>query len=157
MTEIVAYEQSFARGCADVLASVPEWFGRPATNAEYLRDLERYPSWIAIAGGVPIGAITLTEPLPRSFEVHFLVVARAWHSRGVGSELLRFVERVAVRQGGRWLHVKTLGPSDPDADYARTRMFYMKQGFAPLFESLTLWDYHTPALILVKTLAPATS
>ena len=70
---------------------------------------------------------------------------------------MRFVERVAALHGGRWLHVKTVGPSDADPGYAGTRMFYMKQGFAPLFESLTLWDYHTPALILVKALAPPTS
>jgi GNAT superfamily N-acetyltransferase len=157
VTAIVAYEPAFARGCADVLASVPEWFGRPATNTHYLADLATYPSWVAVADGAPIGAITLTEPLPRSFEVHFLVVARAWHGRGIGGELLRVVERAAALSGGRWLHVKTVGPTDPDVNYARTRQFYMKQGFAALFESLTLWDAHTPALILVKTLAAATS
>jgi GNAT superfamily N-acetyltransferase len=153
VTRIVAYEPAFAAGCAEVLASVPEWFGRPATNAQYLADLAQFPSWVALDAGKPVGAVTLTQPQPQSFEVHFIVVARAWHGRGVGGDLLRVVERVAAEQGGRWLHVKTLGASHPDPNYARTREFYGKQGFAPLFESATLWDARTPALILVKTLA----
>jgi N-acetylglutamate synthase-like GNAT family acetyltransferase len=157
VTEIVAYEPALASGCADVLASVPEWFGRPATNAQYLADLAALPSWVALDAGVPIGAVTLTEPQPRSFEVHFIVVGRAWHGRGVGSELLRVVERAARVQDGRWLHVKTLGPSHPDPHYALTRGFYLKQEFAPLFESTALWDARTPALIMVKALDRATT
>jgi len=152
---VVTYGPGFASGCAEVLASVPEWFGRPASNARYLADLARHRSWIAVAEGTLIGAITLTEPQPRSFEVHFLVVARAWHGRGVGTELLRTAEGAAAMRAGRWLHVKTLGPSNPDANYARTRRFYLKHGFAPLFESTTLWHARTPALVLVKALAAA--
>jgi GNAT superfamily N-acetyltransferase len=99
VTEIVAFGPAHAAGCAEVLASVPQWFGRPAVNAQYLADLGRYPSWLALDTGLPIGAVTLTEPQPQSFEVHFIVVARAWHGRGVGSDLLRLVERFASTQG----------------------------------------------------------
>lgn len=148
----VAFEPVLAAGCANVLASVPEWFGRPAANAQYLADLASFPSWVAVDNGTPVGAITLTEPQPRSFEVHFLVVARVWHGRGVGRALVGLAEEAARARGGRWLHVKTLGPSHPDPFYARTRAFYASAGFAPLFESTTLWDARTPALILVKQL-----
>jgi GNAT superfamily N-acetyltransferase len=157
VTDIVAFAPEFAAGCEQVLASVPEWFGRPATNAQYLAELARYPSWVALEDGVPIGAITLTEPQPHAFEVHFIVVARAWHGRGIGRALLSVVERVALEQGGRWLHVKTLGASHPDPHYARTRAFYLAQGFAPLFESTTLWDARTPALVMVKAVGSATT
>jgi GNAT superfamily N-acetyltransferase len=153
---VVAYEPAFAAGCADMLASVPEWFGRPAANAQYLGDLGVLPSWVARYAGTTVGAVTLTEPQPHSFELHFLVVARAWHGRGVGRALVGFAEGLACARGGQWLHVKTLGPSRPDPFYARTRVFYTKAGFAPLFESTTLWDARTPALILVKRLDGAT-
>ena len=157
MIDIAAYEPAFAPACAAVLASVPEWFGRQAANAQYLADLAVLPSWVARSDGVAVGAITLTEPQPQSFEVHFLVVARAWHRRGIGGALLRVVEDAACARGGRWLHVKTLGPSHPDPFYARTRAFYARNGFAPLFESTALWDVRTPALIIVKALASATT
>lgn len=152
MTRIVAFRPAMAAGCADVLASVPEWFGRPAVNAQYLADLAAHPSWVALEKDSPVGAVTLTEPQPASFEIHFLVVARAWHGRGVGSELLHVAQEFARAKNGRWLHVKTLGPTHPDPHYALTRGFYLKMGFAPLFESPTLWDARTPALVLVKSL-----
>ena len=60
--------------------------------------------------------------------MHFLAVARAWHGRGVGGGLVRFVEQVVALRSGRWLHVKPLAPSDPDADYARARMFLHEAG-----------------------------
>jgi len=97
------------------------------------------------------------EPLPRSFEVHFLAVARAWHGRGVGGGLVRFVEQVVALRSGRWLHVKPLAPSDPDADYARARMFLHEAGLCAAVRTSDDLGHHTPALILVKALAPATS
>lgn len=77
MTDILAFEPAFAADCAGILASVPEWFGRPAVNAQYLADLAALPSWVERRDGATVGAVTLTEPQPHSFEVHFLVVARA--------------------------------------------------------------------------------
>ena len=47
--------------------------------------------------------------------------------------------------------VKTLGPSDPDAGYARTRRFYEPRGFVPLEEPHDLWE-DNPCLLLVKRL-----
>ena len=66
--------------------------------------------------------------------------------------LLRHIEEVARSSGGLWLHVKTLGPSHPDPFYARTRTFYTAMGFAPLFESATLWGEKNPTLVSVKRL-----
>ena len=50
-----------------------------------------------------------------------------------------------------YLQVKTLGPSDPDAGYARTRRFYEPRGFVPLEEPHDLWE-DNPCLLLVKRL-----
>ncbi len=56
------------------------------------------------------------------------------------------------RRGVDWLHVKTLGPSHPDEDYAKTRAFYVACGFWPLEEFKALWDEKNPALMLIKKL-----
>jgi len=47
--------------------------------------------------------------------------------------------------------VKTLGPSHPDAGYARTRHFYEKCGFLPL-EETDLWGDDNPCLFMVMPL-----
>ena len=64
------------------------------------------------------------------------------------------VEQQAIEQGVRLLEVKTLGPSHPDAGYARTRHFYESHGFLPL-EETELWGEGTPCLIMVKPLERA--
>jgi hypothetical protein len=48
------------------------------------------------------------------------------------------LEDVVREDGTRFLSVKTLGPSRPDENYQRTRLFYDACGFAPLEEFLDL-------------------
>jgi len=50
------------------------------------------------------------------------------------------------------MQVKTLGPSRPNEEYARTRAFYEVMGFRPLEEFPQFWDEKNPCLILVKRL-----
>ncbi len=78
-------------------------------------------------------------------------VRRARHGQGIGTALLRAAEEYLSARGVEYLQVKTLGPSDPDAGYARTRAFYDARGFAPLEELHDLWE-HNPCLLLVKHL-----
>jgi ribosomal protein S18 acetylase RimI-like enzyme len=151
--EIAPFHPRFADQCAALLATVPEWFGIPASNTNYLRNLSILPSWVALAETRVVGAITLEQHFPTSYEVHFMAVRRDLHRRGVGRALLSHLESEAVLRGGGWLHVKTLAPSDPDEFYARTRAFYQAMGFTPLFASETLFgDPQNPALVLVKLL-----
>lgn len=110
------------------------------------------------AAPIPVEA-TLDQQVPddvdRRFphvaEIHLTVVDRAAHGTGVGTAMLSAIECDAVRRGVRLLEVKTLGPSDPDPGYARTRHFYEKFGFLPL-EETALWGAGTPCLIMVKPL-----
>ena len=62
------------------------------------------------------------------------------------------IEKDAVARGVRLLSVKTLGPSDPDPGYARTRHFYEASGFLAL-EETELWGAGTPCLLMVKPLS----
>ena len=80
-----------------------------------------------------------------------MVVDRGYHGGGIGSALCAAIEAEALAGGVQLLQVKTLGPSHPDAGYAKTRRFYEKQGFLPL-EEASLWGAGTPCLIMVKPL-----
>jgi GNAT superfamily N-acetyltransferase len=149
---LVPYEPRFERGCANLIEALPDWFGIPESNAAYLRNLGLLPSWLAVREENVVGAATLEEHFPGSFEIHFMAVHPDHHRQGIGRRLVEQLEREARRRGGRWLHVKTLAPSHPDPFYARTRAFYFALGFAPLFESDALWGPDNTAVVLIKKL-----
>ena len=149
---IVPFEARFHEPCKALIAALPAWFGLPDSNAAYLRNLSLLPSWVAIVASQVVGAITLEQHFPASFEVHFMAVRPEYHRRGIGRALLERLEAEVRARGGRWLHVKTLGPSHPDPHYARTRAFYEAMGFSPLFESSAFWSADNPAVVLVKRL-----
>ena len=152
--KLLPYESGFEQDCADLIAALPDWFGIPESNAAYLRDLSRLPSWLAVQSGRAVGAITLAQHFPESFEIHFIAVHPSCHRQGIGRLLVAQVEGEARQRGGRWLQVKTLAASHPDPFYARTRAFYAALGFAPLFESNAIWGPENPAVVLIKDLRP---
>jgi GNAT superfamily N-acetyltransferase len=149
---IVPYDSEFKDACRALIAALPEWFGIPEANAAYLRNLALLPSWVALAEKRVVGAAAVQKHFPVSWEVHFMAVHPAYHRCGVGKALLEKLESEARADGARLLHVKTLGPSHPDASYARTRAFYESMGFSPLFESTAFWGSANPAIVLVKAL-----
>jgi GNAT superfamily N-acetyltransferase len=76
---------------------------------------------------------------------------RARHAQGLGTALMHAAEEYLRARGCEYLQVKTLGPSDLDVGYARTRAFYEARGFAQLEELHGLWE-HNPCLLMVKRL-----
>ena len=48
--------------------------------------------------------------------------------------------------------LKTLGPSNPDEGYRKTREFYSALGFLPLEETTAFWGPEQPTLVMVKVL-----
>lgn len=139
---------------ARLLRTVPEWFGQPEANAEYIEAARTMETWtVRDAEGAVVGVILVDRHFPAVAEIHLTVVDRAFHGAGVGTAMLSAIEADALRRGVRLLEVKTLGPSHPDLGYARTRHFYETTGFLPL-EETDLWGVETPCLIMVKLLAP---
>jgi GNAT superfamily N-acetyltransferase/uncharacterized glyoxalase superfamily protein PhnB len=150
--EIVAFDPSMTDACAGILAALPEWFGIPASNEEYVRSLPRLTTFVARRDGAVVGFVALERHFPESAENHVLAVHPALRRRGVGSALLRHAERWLHARGVTVFHVKTLGPSEPYPPYAETRAFYQAFGFRPLFETTALWGPENPALVLAKAL-----
>jgi GNAT superfamily N-acetyltransferase len=136
-----------SRLCERVLRDLPEWFGIEDATASYIRDVAELPTF-----GIGDDAfLSLKLHTPLAAEVYVMGVRRARHRQGLGSTLLRAAEAYLKARAIEYLQVKTLGPSDPDAGYARTRSFYLARGFAPLEEIHGLWE-HNPCLLLVKRL-----
>ena len=136
-----------------LLATVPEWFGRPESNAEYIDDARTMETWtVRDERGRVVGVTLVTHHFPQASEIHFTVVDRSFHGRGVGSAMIEAIADDVRARGVKLLQVKTLGPSKADPNYARTRHFYSKVGFLPL-EETELWGPDTPCLIMVKPVA----
>ncbi len=137
--------------CRRLLARLPDWFGIEETNREYIAGLDHRPSAVALAENDAVGGfVSIEQHGPGSAEIHVVAVDPDRHRRGAGTALVAWTEQWCRNEGVRWLHVKTRGPSTPDAGYERTRLFYLARGFEPLFETLELWGPQDAALILVK-------
>jgi GNAT superfamily N-acetyltransferase len=98
-----------------------------------------------------VGVALLAEHFPEARELHLLAVRRDRHRQGIGRALVEKVVADLRGAGVRVLEVHTVGPSHEDEGYARTREFYLAQGFVALTE-LQRVDWNGPTLILVRPL-----
>lgn len=150
--QIRSFREEDRPDCKNLLVRLPQWFGIEASNRAYLAGLSELPAaFVALRGERLVGFTSLRIHNPVSAEIEVLAVDPDFHRQGIGSELLGRLEAELRERGGfRLLHVKTLGPSEPDENYARTRAFYLSREFLPLLETTELWGPENPALILVK-------
>lgn len=145
-------ERDFGAGaiCRSILDQLPEWFGIPASNAEYAQLAEAGPAWLAVADGEAVGVMLLKPHFESAVEIYLLAVTPARHRSGVGRALVGRAEAWAKARGARFLTVKTRGPSLPYEPYERTRAFYEAMGFVALEELIEIWGPENPALLMVK-------
>ena len=81
-----------------------------------------------------------------------MAVFQEAHHKGVGRILISSSQDWLKNCDVQYLQVKTLGPSQTDENYAKTRSFYEAVGFKPLEEFKQIWDEHNPCLIMIKRL-----
>jgi GNAT superfamily N-acetyltransferase len=151
-----------APGTVDrLLRSLPEWFGIESSIVDYVAAAARLPTYLAWPSegqNAPgperqaVGVLLAARHFPAAAEIYLMAVDLAVHRRGVGRALVAALERDLAGEGVRLLQVKTLGPSEPNAGYQETRLFYQAMGFQPLEEITGLWPGN-PCLIMIKTLA----
>ena len=136
-----------SRLCETVLRDLPEWFGIESATAAYIRDVAELPTF-----GIDDDAIlSLKLHTALAAEVYVMGVRRDRHGQGLGTALVQAAEEYLRARDFEFLQVKTLGPSDPDEGYARTRAFYEAREFVPLEELHELWE-DNPCLLMVKRL-----
>src|SRR5881296_2125152 len=94
---------------------------------------ERAPHALALPRGVHddpvevVGAGGAGGRTTGTYDLYWIVVDPAWQGKGVGSALLRAVEERLPTDNGRLIVVET----SSRAEYAPTRAFYERRGYAP--------------------------
>jgi GNAT superfamily N-acetyltransferase len=136
-----------SRLCASILRDLPDWFGIEEATAAYIRDVAELPTF-AVGQDAFLSVKVHTR---QAAEVYVMGVLPDRHREGLGTALLAAAEDHLRALDVDYLQVKTLGPSDRDEGYARTRRFYEARGFIPLEEIHGLWPGN-PCLLLVKRL-----
>jgi GNAT superfamily N-acetyltransferase len=141
--------------CRAILTTIGDWFGMPASNAEYEHLAETGPAIVALDGGAPVGLMLLKRHFATTLEVYFLGVRSDRHRHGCGRALMAHAEAVAGDEGRPFVMVKTQGPSANYEPYERTRRFYEALGYAALEELDLGWGPENPTLLMAKAITPA--
>jgi ribosomal protein S18 acetylase RimI-like enzyme len=137
--------------CREVLESLPEWFGIPASVENYVAAADELPMLACFdPAGEVIGFVSVKAHTPFAAEIYVMGVKRPWHRRGIGRALIEAVVQLAISEGLRFLIVKTLSPANDDPNYARTRLFYEAVGFLPIEEFPTLWGPENPSVFMLR-------
>jgi ribosomal protein S18 acetylase RimI-like enzyme len=132
---------------------LPEWFAIPSSIEAFVAAVDHLPMLACFEpGGAVAGFVSVKVHTPVASEIYVMGVRRSWHRRGIGRALVEAAARLVALQGGRFLTVKTLSPSRPDANYAATRLFYEALGFLPIEELPTLWGPENPCLLMLRPL-----
>jgi coenzyme F420-0:L-glutamate ligase/coenzyme F420-1:gamma-L-glutamate ligase len=153
VTRVVVIEDAAERSriAEVVLRDLPDWFGIEEATREYIETAATLRTFVAEPD---LGFLSVKQHTPAAAEIYVMGVRRTHHRAGIGRALVEEAESWCRAHGVRYLHVKTLGPSRPDEDYAATRAFYEALGFVALEELHGLWDEKNPTLVLVKDVRP---
>ncbi len=141
-----------AGACEPILRALPQWFGIEASVVQYVRDIDRLPTFLAWREGVVRGFLTLKRHNPYAAEIHVMGIQPEMRRLAMGRGLVAQAEAYLRREQVEYLQVKTLGAAHPDPGYAETRAFYAAVGFRPLEEFTQIWDEQNPCLIMIKRL-----
>lgn len=135
-----------------ILRSLPEWFGIEEAIADYADGVKSSDFYAAFMQDEPVGLISIKSNNPYTSEIYVTAVLKEHHHWGIGRKLLESAEQELINSKVKLLMVKTLGESDPDENYAKTRKFYLNRGFIPLQEIKEIWGESNPCLVMVKDL-----
>ncbi len=140
--------------CAQILGTLPDWFGVPSAVEKYVSNAESLPSFVAYVNGEAAGILTFNNHFEQAAEIDVIGVLPEYHRQGIGRALVSTLELHLLNRGVGYLQVKTLDESAESEAYKRTRRFYDAMGFVPLEMWPTFWDPGNPCLQMVKFLKP---
>jgi GNAT superfamily N-acetyltransferase len=144
-----------AAACDAIVASLPYHFGLEAGRAACARAVREQRGLAGIVAGEVAGFLTWRPWYGIAREITWMAVHARMRGGGVGRGL---VDRLAADSAPmhRYLVVATLSESVPepgvDDGYERTRSFYRRNGFEPVWEPAGWWDGENQAVLMLRPL-----
>jgi GNAT superfamily N-acetyltransferase len=141
--------------CDVVITSLPYHFGLASGREACARAVRRQDGLVALVDRDVVGFLTWRPWYRASREITWMAVRADRRGAGVGRALL---DRFARESAGhaRDLVVSTLSEATPEPGvedgYARTRRFYERIGFEPVWEPAGWWDEDNQAVLMVRRL-----
>jgi GNAT superfamily N-acetyltransferase len=108
VVEILDDEQK-SSACADIIKTLPEWFGIPESNERYIREAASKDVFAVYDDRQrPIGMIALCYHFQTTAEIWWMGVKPEYHRRSIGKRLFEAAKSRAKENGCRTLAVMTL-------------------------------------------------
>jgi GNAT superfamily N-acetyltransferase len=109
--------------CREILASLPDWFGIPASVDAYVEGADGLPMLACFANdGVVAGFLSLKVQTKTTTEIFVMGVKPDRHRCGVGRALIEAAAAQAASHGATYLTVKTLAPTSRSSLCTDTRV-----------------------------------
>ena len=141
-----------SRICESILRSLPQCFGIESALIQYIEDIEKLPTLIALVESEYVGFLSYKQHNEYAAELYVMGIYSEYQRCGIGRTLVEGTESILRQENIQYWQVKTLAASHPDPFYAKTRKFYTAMGFRPLEVFPKLWGEENPCLLMVKYL-----
>ncbi|MDE7266893.1 MAG: GNAT family N-acetyltransferase [Lachnospiraceae bacterium] len=137
----------------EILERLPEWFGNKQALDEYVEKVKELPYYAALnIAGQCIGFFAVKIHYQHTGDIFVCGVVPEYQHNGIGKKLYHVAENNFIREGCKYVIVKTLSDIVDFEPYAQTREFYKSIGFEPLITLTEMWDEENPCLIMFKSL-----
>lgn len=136
----------------DIVKDLRKWF-EPEAVRDIYKTFRNQEGYVAVHRGKVVGFI-LSRIWKKTAEIKWLAVRTDLHSRGVGTKLLRTMERDLKSRKGEIadITVTTLAPTTRYKHYVKTRQFYANRGYKKLRIDEKYWKKKYDRLVLIKYL-----
>jgi ribosomal protein S18 acetylase RimI-like enzyme len=145
-----------ATACDAIVASLPYHFASEAGRVACARAVREQSGLVGIGGaGDVAGFLTWRPWYSIAREITWMAVDARVRGSGLGRILLDHLAADSA-PSHRYLVVTTLSETVPEPEvadgYERTRRFYRRNGFEPLWEPAGWWNAENQAVVMVRAL-----
>jgi GNAT superfamily N-acetyltransferase len=144
-----------AEACDAIVAGLPYHFETGRNLCAHA--VRESPGLVAVAGGRVVSFLAWRAWYGTAVEITWMAVDAGERRHGVGGRLIEaLVARASGIRGIRYLLVTTLSEATPEPGvedgYARTRRFYQRNGFVPIWDPRGWWSDANQAVVMLRVL-----